>query len=152
VPELIMRSEDAAATEAAGRRLSGVLRAGMTVHLRGALGAGKTTFVRGVLRGLGHAGAVKSPTYTLVEPYLLSGTDVYHFDLYRVSDPEELELIGIRDYMDGRAICLVEWPERGSDFLAVPDFSVTIRQQNHARELEVSAHTAAGEDALAELA
>jgi tRNA threonylcarbamoyladenosine biosynthesis protein TsaE len=137
--------------EAVGKRLAGVLRPGMMVHLQGELGIGKTTLVRGVLHGLGHAGAVKSPTYTLVEPYVLSGSVIYHFDLYRIVEPEDLELIGIRDYVDGRAICLVEWPERGSDFLAVPDLLVTIRQQDHARELEVSARTAAGEDALAEL-
>ena len=100
---------------------------GAVVFLDGDLGAGKTTLARGILRGLNYAGAVTSPTYTLVERYDAGGRAVYHFDLYRLEGPAELEATGLRDWLDGEAIILIEWPERGGDALPAPDIRVDIR-------------------------
>jgi len=115
-----------AATLAAGARLGAALGAldfaalpddGLHLHLGGPLGAGKTTLARGLLRALGVEGPVKSPTYTLVEPYAVGPLDVFHCDLYRVAGAEELELIGLREHFRRGAVCLVEWPERAGGWL-----------------------------------
>ena len=100
---------------------------GSVVFLAGDLGAGKTTLARGILNGMGHNGAVPSPTYTLVERYSLPGGDVYHLDLYRLEHPDELEMTGLRDALDGSSTLLVEWPERGAGRMPAPDFRVDIR-------------------------
>lgn len=127
-------------------RMAQVLAPGVLIFLRGPLGAGKTTFVRGLLRGLGYRGSVKSPTYTLVEPYEFEGLPVFHFDLYRLQDPAELEALGIRDYLDGSGACLVEWPERGAGLLPAPDLEVVIEPHDAQRSITLKAHSAAGRE------
>lgn len=112
---------------------------GAVVFLAGDLGAGKTTLARGILRGLGHAGAVTSPTYTLVECYAPGGRAVYHFDLYRLQSAAELETAGLRDALDGESLVLIEWPERGGDAMPAADFCVTIRHgEGDARRVQVA--------------
>lgn len=128
---------DEAATEAFGRELSRDLRAGVLVFLRGELGAGKTTLVRGILRGFGHTGAVKSPTYTLLEPYELADLEVCHFDFYRVGDSEELEFIGIDELMASTALKLIEWPERVEQRLPAPDVELCLERDAGGRRIEV---------------
>jgi tRNA threonylcarbamoyladenosine biosynthesis protein TsaE len=117
---------------------------GLHLHLHGALGVGKTTLARGLLRGLGVRGPVKSPTYTLVEPYELDGLSVRHLDLYRVADPEELELLGLRDDFRAGVVCLVEWPERAGGWLPVPSLVLALGHDGPARDLRWRALDAAG--------
>lgn len=143
---------DAAAMESLGAALALACTAGgLAVHLSGELGAGKTTLVRGVLRGFGHSGSVRSPTYTLVEPYEMGERRVYHLDLYRLGDPEELEWIGVRDLLDGAAVTLVEWPERGAGVLPAADLEVRIDYFGSGRRVTLQAHSEAGEQVLRQL-
>ena len=114
------------------------------VFLRGELGAGKTTLARGILRGLGHTGPVKSPTYTLLEPYMLGEREVLHFDFYRIEDPEELAFIGIDDLMGSAALKLVEWPERARDRLPDPDLDISLHEISGGRLLEMVDHRSCG--------
>ena len=142
---------DAAAMEALGAALARVLDGGLIVHLNGELGAGKTTLVRGVLRGLGHTGSVRSPTYTLVEPYELAGRRIYHLDLYRLADPEELEWIGIRDLLDSGSLALIEWPERGSGVLPPADLEIAIAYFGTGRSVTLTGHSEAGERVIGQI-
>jgi tRNA threonylcarbamoyladenosine biosynthesis protein TsaE len=119
-----------------GERLARLLPKVAVVFLEGDLGAGKTTLVRGVLRGLGWGGNVKSPTYTIVEPYELDEVNLYHFDLYRLADPEELEYLGLREML-GHGMLFFEWPERGEGFLPQPDCVIRIAHKQQGRALTI---------------
>ena len=144
-----LESRTEAETEAIGAKLAASLPVVRLIYVRGPLGAGKTTFVRGLLRGLGHHGSVKSPTFTVVEPYSVGGVALSHFDLYRLKDPEELEFLGMRDYLESDNVCIVEWPERAGAVLPAPDIDVMIASTNHrGRDVHLQGHTQAGEAAL----
>ena len=124
-----------------GEQLAQYITAPCIIYLHGDLGAGKTTLVRGILRGLGYSGKVKSPTYTLVEAYQIDEQMIYHFDLYRLNDPEELEHIGFRDYLQEDAILLIEWPEKAQGFLPHPDIEINIQIKNQQRLVSVAIGT-----------
>ena len=131
------RADDAATMEQLGALVAREGRRGQRLWLSGPLAAGKTTFARGYLRGLGFEGAVKSPTFTLVETYQLDKGTVHHFDLYRVADPAELEFIGVDDYFDGVADVLIEWPERGAESLPAPDLEIVIEPCGRSRKVRI---------------
>ena len=155
--QIIIPNSDA--MMAFGGRIADQFPNGGIVLLNGDLGAGKTTLVRGLLRHLGYEGIVKSPTYTLVEPYLIEETPkkshksskkggggykkrtIYHFDLYRLADPEELEYIGGRDYWNSNALCLIEWPEKAQGYLPEADLEITIYHQDESRLIEIEKGT-----------
>ncbi len=142
------RVATAADMERLGERAAGAFKPGSMIYFHGALGAGKTTLIRGILRGLGHVGAVKSPTFTLVETYLLPAHTAHHFDFYRLRAAEELEFLGIRDYLQGHGICLIEWAERGAGLLPVADVDVYIDQADHGRSVQWVSHTDSGNSLL----
>jgi tRNA threonylcarbamoyladenosine biosynthesis protein TsaE len=144
-----LRLETTEQTEQLGARLYHSLAGKQLIFLLGELGAGKTTVVRGFLRAAGHTGAVKSPTYTLVEEYLIDGQPYYHFDLYRLSDPEELEWIGIRDYFEAEAISFIEWPQRGQGMLPEADIIIELTQEQDGRLAEISFNDKAMANAFA---
>ncbi|WP_321902685.1 tRNA (adenosine(37)-N6)-threonylcarbamoyltransferase complex ATPase subunit type 1 TsaE [Burkholderia cenocepacia] len=162
--ERVIALADEAATEAFGTRFAHALDAtrleldrahvfdGLQIQLVGDLGAGKTTLVRAILRGLGHQGRVRSPTYTLVEPYALERSDgeleVYHFDLYRFNDPAEWSDAGFREYFNSSAICLVEWPQQAGALLGVPDLVFSLDVDGDGRALTVRAYSASGKACL----
>ena len=143
--ELTLQLADEEAMVAFGGQLARITQGHGLIFLEGDLGAGKTTLSRGIIRGLGHTGAVKSPTFTLVEPYEIGDIRAYHFDLYRLVDPEELEFMGIRDYFDEDALCLIEWPQQGAGFLPKADLTITIRPHNTGRALTLSPQGSRGE-------
>ena len=119
-----------------GTALAGILKPGQVIYLHGPLGAGKTTLVRGLIRALGHEGPVRSPTYTIMEPYEIDGLNLIHLDLYRLSDPEELEYLGLRDWA-GEAVMLVEWPEKGLGVLANADVELFLDYENVGRACRI---------------
>ncbi len=147
--------ENEQATIAFGQVLAKFCPAGLNIYLYGDLGAGKTTLVRGLIQSFLPDTKVKSPTYTLVEDYDISHaspaeknpnklTHIYHFDLYRLGDPEELEYLGGRDYFSADAVCLVEWPQRGEGWLVKPDLEITLKYQEDGRKVELQSHTEKG--------
>ncbi len=142
--EFTLHLKDEDATLALGARIAAVLTPGLTLWLHGDLGAGKTTLSRGLLRGLGFAGKVKSPTYTLVEPYVISGLNLYHFDLYRFIDPEEWDAAGFREYFNPQSICLVEWPEKAQGLLPKPDIEIRLAIDGAGRAASLTAYSEQG--------
>lgn len=137
-PVLSAHLADETATLNFAEALAPFLKGGPLVFLEGQLGAGKTTLVRGILRSLGHTGSVKSPTYTLLEPYEVAGRTIYHFDLYRIGDSEELDFIGIDELVDTDALKLIEWAERGAARLPTPDVTIRLSLEGEGRHIEVS--------------
>jgi tRNA threonylcarbamoyladenosine biosynthesis protein TsaE len=132
-------------------KLAPLLKPPLWVELEGALGAGKTTLTRYVLRKLGHQGSVKSPTYTLVEPYQVNAINFYHFDLYRLGEPEELDYLGIRDYLDSDTIAFVEWPSKGIGFLPNADCRISISMELNKRVFKITALSELGQEIVTEL-
>ncbi len=157
--ELLMNEDftldlaDEAATLNFGAMLAKTIQPNLTIYLHGDLGAGKTTLVRGLLRGLGFVGKVKSPTYTLIEPYEAIGNqpeplNIYHFDLYRFNDEEEWEEAGFRDYFNPQSVCLIEWPEKAEHSLPVPDIEISFNIKEAGRSVKVSARSACGQQCI----
>ena len=142
---------DTRATERLGAALAAGIAPGRVLHLRGELGSGKTTLVRGLLHELGYPGRVKSPTYTLVEPYELPSLHFYHFDFYRLREPDEWLSSGFREYFDPHSACAVEWPERAGPALPPPDIEVRLEHAGEARRAHLRALTPAGEAWLSSL-
>lgn len=145
---------DEVATLEFGGVLAHAIQPNLTVFLHGDLGAGKTTLVRGLLRGLGYVGKVKSPTYTLVEPYEMLASqatplNVYHFDLYRFNDEEEWEAAGFRDFFNAQSVCLIEWPENAAQLLPVADVEIYFTINPTGRSLKLQANTARGRQCVA---
>jgi len=134
---------DEAATNALGAALARAVVPGLVIYLHGDLGAGKTALTRALLRAAGHAGTVKSPTYTLSEPYRVqldgAPVNVIHYDLYRMSSPEEFLDAGFREDFDGKNICIVEWPEKGAPVLPAPDVKVLLKVSGLGRAVELQA-------------
>lgn len=137
-----------AATEAFGALLAPTLEAGLIIWLDGNLGAGKTTLTRGLLRALGYTGNVKSPTYTLLEPYELPALSLYHFDFYRFNSPDEFLEAGLEEYFTGQGVCLVEWAEKAAPYLATPDLLITLSVQGEGRLARCTAQTSRGSSCL----
>ena len=151
LPPIHYELADEEATVALAGKLAQQCHQGIVIYLEGDLGASKTTFSRGFIQQLGHIGKVKSPTYTLVEPYEIADWRVFHFDLYRLSDPEELEFMGIRDYFDSDCICLIEWPDKGAGLLASADLHISIEFTQTGRVLSMQPKSAKGSNLLSQL-
>jgi tRNA threonylcarbamoyladenosine biosynthesis protein TsaE len=131
-------------THELGASLAKLMGRGMTLYLSGELGAGKTTLARGVITGLGYQGHVKSPTYSLVELYVVSGLNLYHFDFYRFTEARELRDAGLGEYFNDASLCIVEWPERARELLPVPDLAITLEINDAGDKSAVLQSTDAG--------
>lgn len=143
--ELELELENTGSTEQLGRLLAAQPLAPAVIYLYGDLGAGKTTLCRGFIQARGHSGAVKSPTYTLIEPYELPDGPVFHLDLYRLNDAAELEFLGLDDLLARQGICLIEWPERAASELPASDLSIRLTHQQEGRRAHLQAHNARAE-------
>lgn len=139
---------DDAATAALGAQLAPCLSPGMVIFLQGELGAGKTALTRAILQARGHLGKVKSPSYTLVEPYVISNIYFYHFDLYRFDDPSEWEAAGFREYLNSESVVLIEWPEKAEGLLPTPDWTIHLQYQGEGRHISIQSHTTRGQTCL----
>ena len=149
---MLLTLDDESATLELGKNISKYCPdKAFTIHLEGELGAGKTTLTRGLLNGLCHQHHVKSPTYTLVEHYHLNDRDIYHFDLYRLADPEELDYIGLDDYLGNGALCLIEWPAQGGNVLPSPDLIIALQYQPTGRHASLTAVSGLAQDLCRQL-
>ena len=139
---------DEAGTLALGAALARVLHPGLIIHLHGELGAGKTSLTRAILHAAGYAGRVKSPTYTLLEPYTITlggqSVEVMHFDLYRMISPEEFIEAGFREHFGHRTICIIEWPQQAGSLLPPPDLAIFLTVEGHGRKVELRANSEQG--------
>ncbi|MCB1961495.1 MAG: tRNA (adenosine(37)-N6)-threonylcarbamoyltransferase complex ATPase subunit type 1 TsaE [Rhodocyclaceae bacterium] len=151
-PALATHLPDEAATLALGAQLAPALRSGLVIYLNGELGAGKTTLVRGVLRALGHGGNVKSPTYTLIEPYVVSRLNLYHFDFYRFTSAEEYLDAGLEEYFTAQGVCLVEWPQKAQPYVAPPDVVIELTTTTEGRDARIRPLTETGRQCTERLA
>jgi tRNA threonylcarbamoyladenosine biosynthesis protein TsaE len=149
MPMVTLEADSVRAQEELGAGLARACPESCVIYLEGDLGTGKTTLARGFLRALGHRGPVRSPTYTLLEPYRSETHHCYHLDLYRLGDPEELEYLGVRDLLQAPSVLLVEWPERGSGGLPAADLRIRIRYADRGRRLELEPLSPVGEELLA---
>lgn len=142
---------DEAATLAFAVAFAKGIQASLVIYFSGDLGTGKTTFARGLLNGLGYQGKVKSPTYTLVEPYQINNLELYHFDLYRFTDENEWEAAGFREHFHDNSVCLIEWPEKAASVLPSADITIQLQVKDTGRQVQINAHTNAGQQCLQQL-
>lgn len=142
---------DEAATQQLGQALAQCITAPLRLYFYGELGAGKTCMIRAMLRALGIEGPIKSPTFALVEPYQNDTLHLFHFDLYRLSEPEELEALGWRDYLTDDSVILLEWPEKGGAILPEPDLALHLSIIPEGRNVDCRAHTEKGQQIVKKL-
>ncbi|TVO59431.1 tRNA (adenosine(37)-N6)-threonylcarbamoyltransferase complex ATPase subunit type 1 TsaE [Denitromonas halophila] len=151
-PSLHTHLADETDTLALGAALAPAIAPGLVIYLLGDLGAGKTTLVRGLLRGLGHTGSVKSPTYTLIEPYVVSRLDLYHFDFYRFTSPEEFLDAGLEEYFSAQGVCLVEWPQKAEPYVSPADIEIRLAIDGDGREAIIRPLTDTGRQCAIKIA